>query len=318
MIMNDLFDDAFEGMKPKLVRLEGDITHDRIRETIRLFIDSGGLPLAYAFDIDFSQIGFVDPAGVTALTNISFYLHQQGCTLNAQGELTHYQGNAGSRFLDDVGFYHLVMGRPFRADVCCPTHARPIYKLEWQGYSNWFYNQTVPWLASMLRAAPDVPNQWGEMYTVLGEIFANIKDHAGENAQIASVYMEYYPQKNEIHIAISDFGVGIPANVRRIKPELTNDTGAIMQAIEDGFTTKSVPANRGAGLDTLIKNVVISNGGTVKIVSWFGEADFYRRDDSTLRAKFPLFDIIDCYPGTLIYLTMPVTIETDELEDMQW
>jgi anti-sigma regulatory factor (Ser/Thr protein kinase) len=74
------------------------------------------------------------------------------------------------------------------------------------------------------------------------------KDHAGSEAQIASVFPRHYPEDNNIHIAISDFGMGIPDTVRRVKPEIKDDCKAIPQAVIDGFTSQSTPRNRGPGL----------------------------------------------------------------------
>jgi|GEM_PF-790386 len=295
----------------------GDITHETIRSFISLFINKDRSPVADVYEIDFSEVGFVDPVGVTALANIAFYLDHKGCQIKFIGELQDDPSKKGSRFLDDIGLYQLIMGCPIRQDARCPRNARPIYKLEWQGYHNWFYHTAVPWLAGRLRADGDDIKQWAEFYTILSEIFLNIKDHAGDDAQVASVFIWHHPETDEIHIAISDFGVGIPLNVRRLKPETSTDTIAILKAIIDGFTTKSVPGNRGAGLDTLIKNVVVYNGGTVKIVSGFGEARFFN-SDGNCKTDAPLNDFKEVYPGTLIYLTMPAKLTRGETEDLEW
>src|SRR5690606_26789301 len=101
----------------------------------------------------------------------------------------------------------------------------------------------------------------------VGEIFNNINDHARE--KIGCIFAQHYPKRKEIKIAISDFGIGIPDNIRRISPSL-QDHEAIEMASNEGVTSKTSPRNLGAGLHTLIENVVNDNGGSVYIHSNYG------------------------------------------------
>jgi len=130
--------------------------------------------------------------------------------------------------------------------------------------------------------------------------------------------MQYFPKKNEIEIAISDYGIGIPARVRKVLPQLHTDGAAIIKATEDNFSTKSTPRNRGAGLHTIIQNTVEINGGNVTIISGYGAVEF---NQIWLKGS-PLGSAGGIrYPGTLLRLVLRTdTIQREEFyeEDMSW
>ncbi|GEB35326.1 hypothetical protein [Brevibacillus parabrevis] len=123
-------------------------------------------------------------------------------------------------------------------------------------------------------------------------------------------------QKNEVNIAISDFGIGIPSNVQSVIPGLT-DSLAIQKATEQGFSTKSTPGNRGAGLDVLVKNVVKNNQGWVYIHSNHGivKCKLGHNNDIAMEPS----DISGFYPGTLFEIVLRTdTIEHVEEEEFEW
>lgn len=232
--------------EPLTIELTGRICQDNIRDFLALFIFPDGTPRATSYAINFSGIENIDPAGVTALINMGYYLNKRhGCRLKATGDVSDYARNPGSRFLEDIGFYQHAMNAKFRDDAACPKTCRVHFKLDSEKYHAWFYSEAVPWMSSIFGVDADETSAWSELYTVLGEIFANIKDHAGPDAQIASVFLRHYPEEEKLHLAISDFGVGIPHNVRQVKPEMSDDRHAILQAVIDGFTSRSTPRNRG-------------------------------------------------------------------------
>jgi len=308
-------------VNPLNIELNMEITSSNIRDFLSLFIHPDGAAKASLYNIDFSHIRRIDPVGVTALINLCYYLvERHNCRLQATGNSSDYVMNPGSRFLEDIGFYKQTMNAKFRDDAACPPTCRARFRLESERYHAWFYSEVTPWMSSIFGVNDDEISAWQEMYTVLGEIFSNIKDHAGSEAQIASVFLQHYPDDKNIHIAISDFGVGIPNTVRRVKPEIKDDSMAILQAVIDGFTSQSTPRNRGAGFDTLIKNIVHSLKGSVMVVSNFGEAMFWLDRTTNSAEVFTSREPISkIYPGTLIYLTMPTTAMPNmDNEDLSW
>lgn len=83
------------------------------------------------------------------------------------------------------------------------------------------------------------------------EAFYNISDHAqaGENA--FSLIM-YNRQRNELKVAISDWGKGIVRTVREFDKSINSDKEALERAIQDDFTISSTTHNKGKGLSNIL------------------------------------------------------------------
>jgi hypothetical protein len=147
------------------------------------------------------------------------------------------------------------------------------------------------------------------------EIFNNINDHSMQ--KIGSIFCQHFPRENQVNIAISDFGVGIPYKVKQVLPNL-NDPEAILKATEEGFTTKSTARNAGAGLDILISNVALVNQGNLGIFSNHG-CVIFKNDGSKIKNE--LRTLRGFYPGTLFDIHLRTdTIERrgDTSEEFEW
>ena len=131
-------------------------------------------------------------------------------------------------------------------------------------------------------------------------------------------FIQHSPYLNTVTIAISDFGVGIPYNISNMEPSL-NDAQCIVKAVEEGYSTWTQPHNRGAGLVTLIDNVVGDNKGTVFIHSNNGVLECNWDDKKQIVMSSRLKN--DFYPGTLIEINLRTdnieNVEEDE-EDFEW
>jgi anti-sigma regulatory factor (Ser/Thr protein kinase) len=150
---------------------------------------------------------------------------------------------------------------------------------------------------------------------VIKDLFQNVVDHS--TLQNGFIHVQQYPKVNQIGISISDFGCGIPANVKKENPGL-DDAEAIMQASMEGFTTKSVPNNMGLGLDNLIRNVT-GNEGSVSIYSYRGVLHCSRDIKGITRRTKKMCD--SAYPGTLIDIRLDTTRFEGDFEeegDMEW
>lgn len=96
------------------------------------------------------------------------------------------------------------------------------------------------------------------------------------------------------------------------------DAEAIVKAIELGFTSRSTPRNRGAGLDFLLQTVVAENGGSVTIFSLTSYVLFYRLNGGIAYAATA--DAGFC-PGTTIEITFrtdAIRAVPDEPEELEW
>ena len=295
------------------IKLDGSLGLKSFREQLSKFIDNNGRPIDDEFTIDVCELKFVYPAGLVAVTNILNFLRKKRCHLVLGRPST---PSYSIEYLDDCGFFdHFFKKRlyPSRATSYGATYI-PLKVLKYAEYNSWLEGIVHPWISGCLGF--DIQRRWPTFSTVLGEIFNNINDHAGEGGDIASSIMQHFPKKNEVHIAISDFGESIPSKVREVLPEIESDGAAILKAVEEHFSTRSSPRNRGAGLDTIIQNTVKHNKGNAYIISGHGQVHFGPECPDGSPASHPIR-----YPGTMICLVLRTdTINQAEVheEDFSW
>ena len=100
-----------------------------------------------------------------------------------------------------------------------------------------------------------------------------------------------------------------------------SDSSAILQAVKQGFSSKSIKQNTGAGLDILMKNIVINNYGKLTILSYKGKVDFSRDNYNIEQYNYSAKDsILSGYPGTLINISINTDtfIGDEEEEEFIW
>ena len=115
--------------------------------------------------------------------------------------------------------------------------------------TSFLYFKLMPWIAREVGLKEE---SLSAIRTSIEEVFHNIRDHSGVG--VGCFFAQHYPRKNEIELAISDFGLGFPAQVRTLIPSIS-DTDALKKASEEGFTTKSNVRNRGAGLTNIMNYI---------------------------------------------------------------
>lgn len=259
---------------------------------------------------DFTDIGRALPTGIVFLHNLTRYLEAKGCQvyyLNNNQEATR-----ALKFMDRIGFFEDHVGhRLFNSGAMTGTTLR-LREFDTEGSHQWVTQTFIPWLAGCSGIAE--PNL-ADIQVCVKEIFNNVQDHAG--TRVGSVFAQWYPNGESVDIAISDFGRGIPANVRRLLPELSA-AECVIKAFEEGFTTKGHPANQGAGLHLLRQNVVDQLEGTLHVISGGAvmHCDFRK-------GFFPgrVSNRNHGYTGTLINISLPTQrIDRSEVavEDGIW
>jgi len=274
----------------------------------RLIASCGG-KFPPKIEIDFSTLGFIRPSGVVFLSNLIKWLAAGGATVSLTGLNPCRDSH---RFLDDSLFFEQHMGQKLAWHSSPRATTVPLREVTQAESHMWLRTSLVPWLAG--RVSVPVPSLH-QFQTCLSEIFNNIADHTVYD--IGGIFVQHFPRENRVIISIADFGDGIPQSVRAVCPELT-DVEAIQKAVEDGFTTKSTPRNRGAGLDYLLRVVVLQNGGCVTIYSQHGIVMF-SRDNGAVKASPRTVDGFS--PGTLFDIELRTdTIEVldDEEEEFEW
>lgn len=258
--------------------------------------------------VDFSNLCFIRPTGVTALSNLLEWLKLN----QADYEFTGIdQDSAPIRYLDDSQFFHRYM-RSLSSSSNIRTTTKPLEVLNKAQGFGWLGNDLSNWLTANTGKPK---SSFRPLLSGAQEIFHNIHDHSG--IDIGSVFAQHFPQEKRLYLSISDIGVGIPENIRRFSQEYRNisDYDAIGKACEYGFTTSSRPGNAGRGLADLLDFVTLDYNSYITIVSDYGYFEC-----SGNRQKTRKFNRQWLYPGCLIDIEINldrVPVETTE-EEFEW
>ncbi|PAE17306.1 hypothetical protein CHH91_04690 [Virgibacillus sp. 7505] len=279
---------------------------------INKVIDSDMMPKSKDISFDFNRLSFIEPAGVTILSNLFEWLMIRGVKVTLTGPKEMSQA---LRFLDDSMFFKHYLNETFSKNAAIRPTTSPLNVINYDESFSYLDNTLLPYLSDMLSVNV---KSIVDMKTSFGEIFNNIRDHANEKC--GCIFAQRYPNRvpDEIVISVSDFGVGIPETIRRVHPSL-NDSEALVHAIVEGVSSKSTPRNRGAGLRTLVHNVVLNNGGRIEIRSFYGILNISRNTSGELEVNSVLS--ANKYPGTFMEITLDTNKfvrEEVEEEEFEW
>lgn len=128
------------------------------------------------------------------------------------------------------------------------------------------------------------------------ECYLNCFEHSESPIGVFSCG-QHFPRLETLKICIVDFGIGIPANVRKFKnnPNIET-TSALEWAFQSGTTTKPDGIGRGLGLD-LLKQFITINQGYMEIYSGDGRVVYASdREEYSQQSSF--------FEGTLINITL--------------
>lgn len=251
--------------------------------------------------IDFSQLNFIEPFGVAVLSNTIDWLKSKG--IRCQYRNADVEREA-IKYLDDSEFFkNYGRGEKLSCLSCVRDTTVPLSRISHAESFEWIEFKLVPWLSRRLSVSGQ---SFFGIKNCIREIFNNIKDHSGEDT--GCIFAQHFPNKNHVVFAISDFGVGIPRTIARIK-DFDTDKDAILYACQCGVSSRSVKSNMGFGLDTLIRYVVSTNKGRLNIYSGSGKVicEFSGGSDIRRGLRIPAY-----YPGTFI----EIIFKTDSIEDV--
>lgn len=280
-----------------IIQLPRNLDSQTMYGLIGKLIGPDNLPVCENATLDFARLGFVEPVGITVLSNLIEWLGTKGVGFKF---VNHRTASGATKYLDDSLFFRQYLGTKIFPTSRVRSTTLPLQRVKHMDSYSWIENTFTPWLSSRLNLTPQ---SFENIKVCLEELFNNIDDHADQDT--GCIFVQHYPNKNEIVIGLSDFGLGIPYNVSKVSAE-KDDGQAILLATTEGFTTLSTPRNRGAGLDILL-NVVARNGGGVSIYSNHGILSC--RTFNGLLKKIPR-QTEGFYPGTLF----DITFRTDTLE----
>lgn len=140
------------------------------------------------------------------------------------------------------------------------------------------------------------PNLMNAIASQMWEIYTNAFDHSGSGVGVLSCG-QYFPKRRELVLAVADFGVGIPSNVRIHKEDpILSGKCAMQWAFTRGTSTAKKLGPRGMGLDLLKEFIRVSQGG-LAIYSHDGYARITK--DGEFYQDLPVF-----FEGTLVQVTL--------------
>jgi len=143
----------------------------------------------------------------------------------------------------------------------------------------------------------------------LDEVFNNIFDHS-KSLVNGYIITQYFPNKKVLSFSVCDLGVGIPHSINNFLisqgKKVLNDGEAIYKSLEQGFTVKSTPRNRGFGLNNILELTESSNG-TLRITSNAGHLE------KRCGNNYQIIDLDVSLKGTLVR----VDIDTTTLEELE-
>jgi anti-sigma regulatory factor (Ser/Thr protein kinase) len=254
-----------------------------------------------SLEIDFQNLAFIRPAGVAFLSNLLWWLHEQGTAVNL---INVKRDVAALRYLDDSLFFEQHCGEKLWSNSAPRSTTIPLQRIAHSHSHAWLEHNLLPWL---VRNIGLTQASFYALKTCLSELFNNINDHT--RFDIGSIFVQHYPNEKRINLSLADFGIGIPEKVRQAVPDLS-DPQAVVQAVQEGFTTRSTPGNAGLGLDYLLRTVVGTNSGEVTIYTGHAIVRF-RKDKNGKICPYPDEKVGFC-PGT----TIDINLRTDLIEEL--
>ena len=217
---------------------------------------------------DFDTLQFIRPTGVVFLHNLIRWLQAKDCTVSFRN---HKKNRPPLNYLRDARFFSTHINSYDMSGSVTRSTTKALVEVRHSASHAWIRRQLIPWISS--ESGADEASLYG-LRSCFSELFNNIRDHTRHD--IGSVFAQHFPHEHSIIISLSDMGIGIPRNVRKVRREL-GDGDCIVEAVKCGFTTGSVPTNAGMGLDQLLQTVVTTLNGRVSIYSGKGMVAFEQR-----------------------------------------
>lgn len=299
-----------------IVEIPSRFTRDTMYNLLDKIINPDIQPRDKAIAFDFNSLThFIEPVGVTILSNLIEWLLSKKVVVGILPLETKPSFSSDPiKYLDDSMFFQKYLGNNVSNKASIRSTTLPLQFVSYANSYQWLDKDFVFWLSRQLNITQE---SLLDIKMCFGEIFNNINDHSFADHKTGCIFAQHYPKSNTVNIAISDFGVGIPNNIRKIHPSLT-DSEALLKAVEEGVTSRTSPRNLGVGLYTLYKNVVEDNGGSIFIHSNYGILECINGQNGP---KMNSYIKNSHYPGTLIEVVLRtdaiINIEDDK-EEFEW
>lgn len=274
-------------------------------------IGQNGYPIDQEMTFDFANLSWIDGGGLTVLENALSWLRFN----NVQTWFKNHSRTSSSAicYLDDCGFFRNHTGEPIRSSAKCRGTTLACRKIEHTDCHQWLDYTFLPWISGSTGIQQGA---FASLRTCISEVFNNTLDHS--NFESGFVHVQFYPNRNEIRVTLSDFGRGIPNSIRECYGQL-DDAEAILRATEEGVSAKSTPRNQGIGLSYLM-SCIGRTKMSVAIISYAGRLTCFPTGNNLFTRHKSYLD--SYYPGTLIEFSIDVRNfigdEITEEEEYSW
>jgi hypothetical protein len=144
----------------------------------------------------------------------------------------------------------------------------------------------------------------------------NVRDHSFSPIG-AYVFCQYYEKTNEIKLAVSDLGIGIPRSINtyRFNNRETDlsSKDCVIWALKENMTTKSSPHNKGKGLDN-VNSFMKANSFTWKLFTNNVQLTGHPTQNRYIENPIPYFK------GTIVQLNIKIeNLQNEEInEELDW
>lgn len=230
-------------------------TDGRLR---RLYsMTKGDFGAARNVKFDLSECPEIDPGALLLLL-------YHGRQLKDKGWVTYVSSGEFGASKDVVtNLDHWVASKEQRQAI---PRAPGAYLLREIADRNAMVSELTEWSASVQAATSATAERCGLWQMQIGEVTANAFQHGGSLGRaLKSILVngKAYPATGTVQLAALDFGSGIPRVIERVtRPVVCRGDGdLIAHACKRGVTSRCVPQNQGAGLDSLVRTVRATGGG---------------------------------------------------------
>ncbi|MEN2009843.1 hypothetical protein AAJL88_03090 [Staphylococcus hominis] len=291
------------------VKIYGTLDAEKVVDQFRVVLDNINKlnQTSLEVEIDITELNFVKPSAISMLYNITKWINDNNYTFYFKLPEINRE-NKVLTYLDDSQIFKITTGRSIFEDSRVRNTTLPLKNLKISSTEEWVSTTFNYWFSYQIGCEV---TRLANLQSLLLELFNNTRDHSDKD--YCCTYSQHYPNRKKIEISISDFGVGIPNNVKKRAPHIQSDSQRIEEALKRGFTTKTNPHNRGEGLYILNEYIVEDGIGSLMIISGNG---IYKVDSSGKVVK----NTLKCtYPGTFISIEIDTRkverILTDDFSD---
>lgn len=288
-------------------------TIENINTVLDEVIDNNLHPKNNEIFFDFRELRYISSSAINLLDNLIGWLEENRTEVYyVIPEIGEKGTKCPIRFLNQSGVL-----KKYDKNREAPEKDKKILQISdiWNNEITSFASYSFPaWIAGLLNES------FSRVDTIkmcVVEVLNNVNNHS--TAKKSNMFAHYVRDVDTYYISISDFGIGIPANVRKLHPD-KNDEESLRWAIDEGNSTKTIPGNRGAGLAMLIDNAVLNGKGQVTLISNKGKLVCSLDEEGN--KEYNCSNRVSHYPGTFVEIMIPgehiIGMLDEEEEELDW